>query len=186
MKVHKLFIYLLIAASFLMITACGGGGGGSAGSGELAIDITDAKPLLPEGVTNFWVTFTEVLAHRSGGGGWESLPMPQTPYTIDLLQFHDGETTELVPPVMLVSGKYTQIRLVVSEAKIRIVDNNDTSEPLVEIPSENLKTDKNFDFDVETGGAADILIDFDFCFTHNASPQVKTATSRSYYRVFRC
>ena len=99
-----------------MITACGGGGGGgSTGSGELSIDITDAKPLLPEGATNLWVTFTEVLAHRSGGGGWESLPMPQTPYTIDLLQFHDGETTEFVPPVILVSGKYTQIRLVLAE-----------------------------------------------------------------------
>ena len=162
MKVHKLFIYLLIAASFLLITACGGGGGDSAGSGELAIDITDAKPMLPTGVTNFFVTFTDVLAHRSGGGGWESLPMPQETYTIDLLQFHSGETTELVPPVILNSGKYTQIRLVVSEAKLIIVDDNDvTTEILVEIPSENLKTDKNFDFDVETDRAADILIDFD-------------------------
>jgi hypothetical protein len=34
-KLHKPFIYLLIAASFLMITACGGGGGDSPGSGEL-------------------------------------------------------------------------------------------------------------------------------------------------------
>jgi hypothetical protein len=162
MKVHKLFIYLLVAATFLMITACGGGGGGgSAGSGELAIDITDAKPLLPTGVTNFFVTFTDVLAHRSGGGGWESLPMPQETYTIDLLQFHSGETTELVPPVILESGKYTQIRLVVSEAKLRIVENDVTTEPPVEIPSENLKTDKNFDFNVEPGGAVDILIDFD-------------------------
>jgi len=167
MKVHKLFIYLLIPASFLMITACGGGGGGdSAGSGELAIDITDAKPLLPEGAeeaTNLWITFKEVLAHRSGGGGWESLPMPQTPYTIDLLQFWGGNTTELVPPVMLVSGKYTQIRLVINEvdgAFIRF-DNDDQKKYPVVIPPEHLKTDKNFDFDVENGGAADIVIDFD-------------------------
>ncbi|PNX47569.1 MAG: hypothetical protein BV456_10815, partial [Thermoplasmata archaeon M8B2D] len=95
MKLHRLLIFITIAASFLMITACGGGGGGgSAGTGELAIDITDAKPLLPDGVTNFYVTFTEVLAH--GKGGWESLPLPQTPYTIDLLQFYDDNTTELV------------------------------------------------------------------------------------------
>jgi len=158
MKLHRLLIYLLIASSFLMITACGGGG--SAGSGELAIDITDAKPLLPEGATNLWVTFTEVLAHRSGGGGWESLPMPQTPYTVDLLQFYDGDTTELVPPVILVSGKYTQIRLVVSKAEIRF-DNDDNEKYPVVIPPEHLKTDKNFDFDVENGGAVDILIDFD-------------------------
>jgi hypothetical protein len=31
----------------------------------------------------------------------------------------------------------------------------------VTIPSENLKTDKNFSFDVQGGGAADITIDFD-------------------------
>jgi len=119
--------------------------------------------LLPEGVTNLWVTFTEVLAHRSGGGGWESLPMPRTPYTLDLLQFWGGNTTELVPPVMLVSGKYTQIRLVIAEvdgAFIRFDNDNQKKYPVV-IPSENLKTDKNFDFDVETGRAASILIDFD-------------------------
>ena len=165
MKVHKLFIYLLVAASFLLITACGGGGGGgdSTGSGELAIDITDAKPVLPEGATNLWVTFTEVLAHRSGGGGWESLPMPQDSYTIDLMQFWGDNTTELVPPVMLVSGKYTQIRLVIAEvdgAFIRF-DNDDNKKYPVVIPPEHLKTNKNFDFVVENGGAVDILIDFD-------------------------
>jgi Domain of unknown function (DUF4382) len=161
MKVHKLSIYLLIAASFLMITACGGGGGGgSAGSGELAIDITDAKPLLPDGVTNFLVTITEVLVHGSGGG-WESLPLPETPHTIDLLQFSDGITTELVSPVMLTARKYTQIRLVLAEDGAKIKFKDDPTEYPVVIPPEHLKTDKNFDFDVENGGAVDLLIDFD-------------------------
>jgi hypothetical protein len=145
-----------------MITACGGGGGDSPGSGELAIDITDAKPVLPEGATNLWVTFSEVLVHKSGGGGWKSLPLtgdlPSN--TIDLLQFYNGHTTELVPPVILVSGKYTQIRLVVSKAEIRFDNNDDKKYPVV-IPPEHLKTDKNIDFDVENGGAVDILIDFD-------------------------
>jgi len=156
MKVHKLFIYLLVAASFLMITACGGGGGDSAGSGELAIDITDAKPMLPEGVTNFWVTFTDVLVHKPGGG-WISLPLtgdlPSN--TIDLLQFHSGETTELVPPVLLESGKYTQIRLVIESATIRF-DSDDPEDPPtpVEIPSEHLKTDKNFIVEVDQSADA--------------------------------
>jgi len=163
MKVHKLFIYLLIAASFFMITACGGGGGGdSTGSGEVAMSITDAKPLLPDGATNLWVTFKEVLVHKSGGG-WKSLPLPETPYTIDLLQFYDGETTELVPPVLLEYGKYTQIRLVIDEeegAWIRF-DNDDTKKYPVEIPPEHLKTDKNFTFDPIDQSAVDIIIDFD-------------------------
>jgi hypothetical protein len=161
MKVHKLFIYLLIAGSFFMLSACGGGGG-SAGTGELAIDITDAKPLLPEGATNLWVEIAEVLVH--GQGGWESLPLPQTPspYIIDLLQFWGGATTELVPPVMLTSGKYTQIRLVLAEdgAWIRFHDDDEQKYPVV-IPSENLKTDKNIDFDVPDGGSVDLMIDFD-------------------------
>jgi len=156
----KIFIFVF---SFLMIIACGGGGGGdSTGSGELAIDITDAKPMLPEGVTNFWVTFTDVLVHKPGGG-WISLPLtgdlPSN--TIDLLQFQSGDTTELVPPVLLESGKYTQIRLVIESAGIRFDSDLPTDLPTpVEIPSEHLKTDKNFIVEVDQS-AADIVIDFD-------------------------
>ena len=161
MKVHKLSIYLLIAASFLMIFACGGGGGGgdSIGYGELAIAVTDAKPSLPGDPTNFYVTITEVWAH--GKGGWVELEMSQSPYTIDLLQFSNGETTELVPPVLLRSGKYTQIRLVLEEGGAKIKFKDDTTKYTVVIPSENLKTDKNIDFDVESDKALDLLIDFD-------------------------
>lgn len=161
MKLIKLLIFLFLASSFMVFSGCGGGGGDSDSYGEVAIDVTDAKPVLPEGATNLWITFSEILVHKSGGG-WISLPLtgdlPTT--TIDLLQFYDGNTTELVPPVSLESGKYTQIRIVVSGATIRFNDNPDT-DTTVKIPSENLKTDKNFDFVVEGGGAADIIIDFD-------------------------
>jgi hypothetical protein len=164
MKVCKLFIHLLIASSFLMITACGGGGGGgSIGSGEVSMSITDAKPLLPEGAdqaTNLKITFIEVLVHKSGGG-WISLPLtgdlPSN--TIDLLQFYDGVTTEIVPPVLLTYGKYTQIRIIVSEAWISF-DGGNNWDPVV-IPPEHLKTDKNFTFDPQDPAAADIIIDFD-------------------------
>ena len=106
MKVYKLFVYLLIAVSFLILFACGGGGGGGSNpSGEVTMSITDAKPLLPEGAdqaTNLKVTFTDILVHKSGGG-WISLPLtgdlPTT--TIDLLQFYGENTTEIVPPVLL-------------------------------------------------------------------------------------
>jgi hypothetical protein len=159
MKIHRLLILITIAASILMITACGGGvGGDSIGYGDLAISVVDAKPLLPDGVTNFTVTFTEVLAH--GKGGWESLPMPHTPYTIDLMQFLDDNITELVPPVSLVSGKYTQIRLVLDEDGANIGFDNGDSAPVV-IPSENLKTDKDIIFNVPNGGSVDLVIDFD-------------------------
>lgn len=161
MKLHRLLIYLLIVSSLLMITACGGGGG-SIGSGEVSMSITDAKPLLPEGagnVTNLWVTFTDVLVHKSGGG-WISLPLSgDSPYIIDLLQFNDGKTTEIVPPVLLEFGKYTQIRIILSEARISF-DNGQNWDQVV-IPPEHLKTDKNFTIDVNEPEAVDIIIDFD-------------------------
>jgi hypothetical protein len=85
----------------------------------------------------------------------------QTPYTIDLLQFHDGNTTELVPPTKLDAGKYTQVRIVVSSAMIRFDDGNSTRDEPVDVPSGNLKTDKNFIFDVTEPSAVDIVVHFD-------------------------
>jgi hypothetical protein len=157
-------LILVVSLGWLAIAlGCGGGGGGSesgsAGTGTVSMAMTDAKPLLPPGVTNCFVTIDEVLAHRTGGG-WESLAMVRRPYTIDLLQFTDGTTSEFVPPVALPSGKYTQIRLSVVSARIRF-DEDPDNEVEIAIPSENLKTDQNIDFDVAENAAVDITIDFD-------------------------
>lgn len=152
----KLLCLLLVLSSFFI--ACGGGGGdATSNSGTVSMSVTDAKPLLPENVTNFYVEFSEIWVHKSGGA-WEELPLVESPYTIDLLQFQDGNTTELVPPTVLNSGKYTQVRFVVSNAMIRIDNQEDW---VVEIPSENLKTDKNFTVDVESGTAIDLVVHFD-------------------------
>ena len=162
MRISTYLVSAILMVSFVITINCGGGGGGgsgSAGTGTLSVSMTDAKPLLPSGATNCVVTIDEVLVHSSGGG-WESLPMIQTPYTIDLLQFTEGKVAEFVPPVALPSGKYTQIRLSVFSAKIRF--NNDPDNDIeIDIPSENLKTDKNFDFDVAENAAVDLTIDFD-------------------------
>ena len=161
MKLHRLLIFITIASSFLMITACGGGG--SKEYGKVAMHITDAKPLLPEragNVTNLWITFTDVLVHKSGGG-WIPLPLAgDSPYIIDLLQFIDGKTTEIVPSVLLEYGKYTQIRLAIEGATIRF-DNDPTTDSPVVISPEHLKTDNNFFFDVNKPEAVDLIIDFD-------------------------
>lgn len=162
MKPTKIFIRFILVFSFLMISACGGGGGGgtgAVGTGEVVFSITDAKPLLPDGATNLWITFSKLMVHKSGGG-WTSLRLAQTPYTIDLLQYYDGNTTELVPPTKLSYGKYTQVRIVVESATIRF-NNDPATDTNVEIPSENLKTDENFIFNVQDPTAVDIIIDFD-------------------------
>jgi len=159
MKLSKSFV---IFSMFLMliVSACGSGGGGGGGSGTVSLSVTDAKPMLPAGATNLFVTFEEVFVHKSGGN-WISLPLVETPYTIDMLQFQDGNVTELVPPTKLDFGKYTQVRIAVSSAMIKFDDGNSTEDKPVEVPSENLKTDKNFIFDVPEATAVDIVTHFD-------------------------
>lgn len=159
------WLSLGVAVSLVIMTfGCGGGSGGSSGggggSGIASMSITDAKPMLPDNVTNCFVTIDEVLVHKSGGS-WQTLPLKQTPFTIDLLQFTDGFTTEFVPPVALESGHYTQIRLSVTNAALRFDNGGTTEDVTVTIPSGNLKTDENFDFNVTDGTAVDITVDFD-------------------------
>ena len=162
MKRFKLLFILSIIVVLSATFSCSDGGGSdsSVNSGIVAMSVTDAKPMLPQNVTNFWVRFEEVWVHKSGGG-WISLPLAESPYEIDLLQFIEGNTTELVPPVRLESGKYTQVRIVISSAQIRIDDGNEVHDYDVVIPSGNLKTDKNFIFDVRNPAAVDIVVDFD-------------------------
>ena len=150
----KIFCFYLVFAIAIFLSGCGGGSDGS--SGTISINIADAKPMLPSGTEKVLITFNEVSVHKAGGD-WTSLPLAQTPYSIDLLQFSDGKSTQLVPPVTLESGKYTQIRIGVSSALIRI---NGVDYP-VNIPSDKLRTDKEFEFNVTGGGAVNLTVDFD-------------------------
>jgi hypothetical protein len=152
-------IFGLALAMGALLAGCGGGDGSSGGSGTVSMNITDAKPALPEeGVESVTIKFDEVSVHKSGGG-WTTLPVETSPLPseIDLYRFSDGSTTQFVPPVGLECGKYTQVRIGVTSGIIRIngVDHN------LGIPSTNLKTDKNFEFDVPCGGAVNITVDFD-------------------------
>ena len=156
----KRIFYLISAMAMgIIFTACGGesGSNSSSSTGTISLNVTDAKPVLPvSGVESVSITFDEVSVHKSGGG-WVTLAAVHQPYTIDLYQFSDGTKTQLVPPVQLESAKYTQVRIGVTSGAIRI---NGVDYPL-EIPSDNLKTDKNFEFNVQGGGAVDLTVDFD-------------------------
>ncbi|MDH5202899.1 MAG: DUF4382 domain-containing protein [Nitrospirota bacterium] len=154
----KIFCFYLVFAIAIFLSGCGGGGGGngSGSSGTVSMNIADAKPMLPPGTEHVFITFDEVSVHKAGGE-WTSLPLAKTPYTIDLLQFSDGKSTQLVPPVTLESGKYTQIRIGVTSAEIWI---NGVPYP-VNIPSDKLRTDKEFEFNVIGGGAVNLTVDFD-------------------------
>ena len=165
MKTLKLFVLYYLVLFSLFAVACGGGGG-SSDSGTVAMSVTDAKPLLPENVANLFVTFSEVWVHKPGEG-WIQLALVASPYAIDLLQFQDGNTTELVPPTRLASGTYTQVRVVVESATMRFAIKDEhgeitaTNDITVEVPSEKLRTDTNFEFFVDGDAAADLVIHFD-------------------------
>jgi len=179
MKALKFFTLCCFVSFSLFVAACGGGGGGGGGdssdSGTVAMSVTDAKPLLPENVTNLFVEFSEVWVHKSGEG-WKQLTLVESPYTIDLLQFQDGNTTELVPPTKLSSGKYTQVRIAVNKATMRFDNGGSTDDRTLEIPSENLKTDKNFIVDVTDGSAMDLVIHFDLSMSVVASGPASNPT----------
>ena len=163
MKFVKQLIVFNMLIFVSLLSGCGGGGGGgtTSDSGTVTLSVTDAKPLLPDDVENFFVEFSEVWVHKPGEG-WTELPLVESPYTIDLLQFYDGFTAELVPPTKISSGKYTQVRFVVSSATMGISDGNGgITERVVEIPSENLKTDKNFTIDLGPDAAIDLVVHFD-------------------------
>ncbi len=147
----------VVTIALMCVAACGGGGGGGSSTGTVSMAITDAKPALPPDVQHVYVTIDEVSVHQSGGA-WTSLDLAPAPFTIDLLQFSNGNTTQLVPPQELTAGHYTQVRLGVSSAKIVMMNGDEL--PL-NIPSGSLKTDKNFDFQVEGGGAVALTVDFD-------------------------
>lgn len=167
MRLRFFFLSSLIC-SLLFVISCGGGGDASTNdSGTVTMSVTDAKPSLPENASSLFITFSEVWVHKAGEGWIELGLVDENPYTIDLLQFYDGTTTELVPPTKLSSGKYTQVRIAIDSATIRFDIKNeagevvDTRDETLEIPSENLKTDKNFTIDLEADSAMDIVIHFD-------------------------
>ncbi len=154
-----LFFAVLPAIVVLLLAGCGAdGSSGSSGGGvgTLSVDVTDAKSVLPDGTARVSITFDEVLVHKSGGG-WQTCELIADPYTVDLLQLHSGTTAVLAPPCSISSGKYTQIRIVVSHAEIEI----DGLVYDLGVPSSKLKIDKNLTFDMEHNGFAALTVDFD-------------------------
>jgi hypothetical protein len=153
----------------VVIAACGDSVVSPSGNGRLSLMIrdtpySDARALL--------VTFSEVTAHRSGEGGFTRIPFGDASAnsrTCDLKKLVDAQ--DLLGVGMLPEGHYTQVRLVVSSATLYF-ENPSTgpacatvvTAPLgrsasVEIPSGEVKLNRNFE--VPSGGAMTMLIDFD-------------------------
>ena len=117
MKTFKLFGWLFIASSFLIMAACSGGGssGGSVETGTLSLSMTDASSSDYKAV---FVTIDEVQVHLGGNGNspnnWKSVDMPITPLTVNLFDLVNGVREDL-GLVDLDAGPYTQMRLIIGE-----------------------------------------------------------------------
>ena len=157
----RVFCAIFSGIILMLFLGCGGGGGGDsgAGSGTLSIDITDAMSMLPDGTTEVNVTIEAVFAHKKGGG-WVECDLIEQPFTVNLLDWQSGNTTVLVPDCQLEPGDYTQLRFLISDANI-VIDQNAETVHCVKVPSDSLKTDKNFNFEVENGGFVALTADFD-------------------------
>lgn len=144
------------------------GTGTAAGAmGSLAVHITDspftdARALL--------VTFSEVSAHRADGDSWQTIPFAAgTSRTCDLKKLNGP--TDVLGVGTLPTGKYTQVRLVVTSATLYL-DNASAGASAcapsiaapagasaeVTIPSGVVKL--NHEFTVSAGGST-MLLDFD-------------------------
>ena len=117
------------------------------------------------------ITFSEVSVHRSEDGTWKTLPFDDggTRRTCDLKKLQGAQDLLGVGPLEV--GRYTQIRLMVSEARLYF-ENPSVGEPCattfatpagrqadLEIPSGEVKL--NREFELKDSGATTILLDFD-------------------------
>ncbi|MEO6293332.1 MAG: DUF4382 domain-containing protein [Burkholderiaceae bacterium] len=163
------------------LTACGGSGNGmdsSSGSGStvngdsdtgtLRLALTDAPAC---GFDTVFVTIQKVRVHKSSDatdtdGGWSEIVLNPAK-KVDLLSLTNGKLEDLGQTV-LPAGKYTQLRLV-------LTDNNGIpfansakptgeSEVALQTPSgqqSGIKT--NIDITVPANTTADFVLDFDAC-----------------------
>jgi hypothetical protein len=153
----RVFCAIFSGIILMLLFGCGGSGDSGADSGTLSVDIADAKPLLPDGITGLEIQFSKVRVHTSGGG-WEDCDVITDP--IDLLQLHSGKSAVLVPNCLIKAGKITQLRFEIENARIvksGAVEDMDLDVP----PSGTLKTDKNFTVDIENGAFVALTAHFD-------------------------
>ena len=144
------------------LAACGGssGGGEGAGTGRLTLRIGDAPV---DGASDVVVVFTGIALH--GPGGTRAIEFPE-PREIDLLDFQNGATVNLLDGVEVEAGEYTWMRLDVIAEQNR----NDGSYILFEsgeqyplyVPSGSETGLKlNRPFTVAAGGITRLVADFD-------------------------
>ena len=145
----KYAISLILLVSLVLVMGCA-----PAEKGTLVMQITDAPADL--NIEKALVTISDVEVNFAGGDenattGWMTVVSEEQ--TFDLLQLVG--VTELLGETQLAAGKYNQVRLSVTSAKVTI----DGTEYDLEVPSDKLKLVKGFD--IVAGETTTLTLDFD-------------------------
>lgn len=155
MKAIRLLSFLVFLFSSLFLSpSCK-----KEGTSRLTIYLTDAP-------ADYESVIVEVLGVQvkastdPGEGGWQTMPLPTTPVTYNLLEFTNGMET-LLSSVELPAGKVSQLRLILGDNNTIVV--NGIAEPLpLEVPSGQESGLKfNIHADLIAGIEYKLWIDFD-------------------------
>ena len=176
------------SALALAAAACGGGssGGGSIGGGvgRLQVLLTDA-PFAHDIVESTQIKVSAIRVHRDAqaDGGFITLP-DVTDVTLELLDLQNG-LTQLLVDAELPAGRYRQIRLVVDEATLKLINGNEYSTALGNLNltstgSAGLKLFVDPPIQVNAGATTEILLDFDLSKSFHPVPATDALTATSY------
>jgi hypothetical protein len=172
MKVLKYLSIIIIGLLAVTLLSCGGSGDGSGSSGKLSLSLSDATTSDYKAV---YVTIAQIQVHRADAeeGEWKTVLTPNATY--NLLELINGETAAL-GVADLPTGKYTQMRLILSDTPDPVGTNildephpyanyliSKTDEPIkLNVPS-GFKTGIKLvhPFDVVAGRTVGLVLDFD-------------------------
>ncbi len=180
MKAPKLTTICLVGLVFLFLTACGGGGSGdgsTGGRGTLSLSLTDATTDQYQAI---YITIDDIQIHLGGdeddGGNWQSVDMPASPMTLDLLQLVNG-VRENLGLTDMPAGRYTQMRLIIGRipdgslnilsqshpyANYLILQGNPASVKELKIPSGfNTGVKLVNGFEIQADQTTELVLDFD-------------------------
>ncbi len=177
----------------LCLAACSSGGGGGAdnlskeGDGELVIEATD-EPWVYEIVEEARISIDQVRVHPDEGDpedddGWIVL-YEGDPVDLDLLELRNGVKRVLLR-VDVDAGLYSQLRLHVSSAYLRLINGNEYSTELgnLHLTSQDTSGFKvNVDPPIEVVGglSRSLLLDFDMTKTFHPVPASDPLNAAKY------
>lgn len=158
MRSKKMLIASSLVAAAAVFTGCSGSG--SDPTGTVSVSLMDRSV---DGVTELYVTISEVWLKPRGDGPAFELPMTSTPLTVDLLALDDQTASVLVDEAVVPAGSYNWIELKIEDADIADSYAMTTAGGMVpvdvDVPSGKLRLVSGFE--VGENQAARFLFDWD-------------------------